>query len=130
MHNTDRLEKLKQLIYETLDPLITQNYCLLDIPDQPNVGDQLIYEGEMAFLQRFNYKLIYEAADKYEEHNKIPEDCTILFHGGGNFGDLYRSHQKSRLGVIEKFCNHKIIIFPQTVYYRNIQNLIDEIKIH
>lgn len=130
MLNTHRLQNFRQLIYDTLDPLITKNYCLLDIPDHPNVGDQLIYEGEMAYLQRLNYKLLYEAADKFEEHDKIPGDCTILFHGGGNFGDLYRTHQRSRLGVIKKFRDNKIMIFPQTVYYRRIENLIEEAKIY
>src|SRR5215216_5061413 len=124
MHsNTDRLLKLKQLIYDSLDTLIDRDYCLLDIPDHPNIGDQLIYEGELDYLKRFNYKMLYESNDKYENISKISINSLILLHGGGNFGDYWSSHQAFRKKIIQKFPTNRIIIFPQTVFYRRTENV-------
>lgn len=83
--NTQRLDKLRQLIYDTLDPIIDNDYCLLDIPDYPNIGDQLIYEGELDYLKRLNHKMLYVSNDKYEDFSKIPKNAIILLNGGGNF---------------------------------------------
>ena len=94
--NTQRLDQLKQLIYDSLDPLIDNDYCLLDIPDHPNIGDQLIYEGEQAYLKRLNHKMLYVANDKYEDFREIPKNAITLLNGGGNFGDLWRSHSELR----------------------------------
>lgn len=40
-------------------------------------------------------------------------------HGGGNFGDLWRSSTSSRNLIISLFRHNKIIIMPQTINYRN-----------
>lgn len=128
-HNIERLQKLKQLIYDSLDPLIDNNYCLLDIPDHPNIGDQLIYEGELDYLKRLNHKMLYVSNDKYEDFKKIPGNSIILLHGGGNFGDLWRGHQEFRIKVISNFNANKIIIFPQTVFYKNTEILLRDAKI-
>lgn len=44
---------------------------------------------------------------------------TILLHGGGNFGDLYRNQNKLRANLMRVFPKNKFIIFPQTIFYRN-----------
>lgn len=49
----------------------------------------------------------------------ISPDDTILLHGGGNFGDLYRYHTKMRNFVISTFPNNRIVILPQSINYRN-----------
>lgn len=51
--------------------------------------------------------------------SKISANQTLLFHGGGNFGDLYRHHHNLRNLIIQHFPKHKIIIFPQTINYQN-----------
>jgi pyruvyl transferase EpsO len=40
-------------------------------------------------------------------------------HGGGNFGDLWRRFQDFRLDIIKQYPNNKIIIFPQSVWYKD-----------
>jgi exopolysaccharide biosynthesis predicted pyruvyltransferase EpsI len=127
--NSDNLQKLRQLIYDTLDPLIDSDYCLLDIPDYANIGDQLIYEGQLSYLKRLQHKMIYTSNDKYEDFNKIPGNAIILLQGGGNFGDLWKTHQEFRLKVIETCPKNKIIIFPQTVYYKNTDRLLRDAEI-
>lgn len=44
-HNQEHIVKLQQIIYNTLDPIIDDDYSLLDIPDYNNIGDNLIWEG-------------------------------------------------------------------------------------
>lgn len=48
-----------------------------------------------------------------------PND-TIVLHGGGNFGDLYRHHVNLRNFLISTFRSNKILLFPQTINYRNL----------
>lgn len=51
--------------------------------------------------------------------SKILKDDVIFLHGGGNFGDLYRTEMKLRSHILRHFPNNKFIIFPQTINYRN-----------
>ena len=42
---------------------------------------------------------------------------TILLSGGGNFGDLYESHQEIREDVIANFPANRIIQLPQSISF-------------
>ncbi|PIQ22765.1 MAG: polysaccharide pyruvyl transferase [Cytophagales bacterium CG18_big_fil_WC_8_21_14_2_50_42_9] len=127
--NSQNLLHLRSSIYQSLDSLIKQDYCLLDVPDHNNIGDQLIYQGELEYLKRLPYKMLYSANETYTRLNKIPEGCTILLHGGGNFGDLWRWFQTYRLNIIKHFPENKIIVLPQTVYYKNPAILEQDAKV-
>ncbi len=92
----------------------------LDYPLHFNVGDQLIYLGTLEFFEKKGY--VVEGF--YSEHNLDvdslscdSEDTIILFHGGGNFGDLYPKHQFFRESVVKKFPKNKIVVLPQTIYF-------------
>jgi pyruvyl transferase EpsO len=50
----------------------------------------------------------------------------LLFHGGGNFGDIWPVHGQIRRKAIAMFPNQKCIILPQTIYYQKERNLLDE----
>ena len=53
--------------------------------------------------------------------SKIPdlnENELILFHDGGNFGDLYSSEHDYKRRILEKFTKNRIVMFPQTINYR------------
>ncbi|MXV52116.1 polysaccharide pyruvyl transferase [Pedobacter sp. HMF7647] len=121
--NKEHILKLRELIFNTLSPLINKDYCLLDIPDHVNIGDQLIAGGEFAFLQRIPHKMLYTSNDRLCQMEKIPVGSVILFHGGGNFGDLWRGFQEFRLDVIKRFPHNRIIILPQTVHYKDPEML-------
>lgn len=43
-----------------------------------------------------------------------------MFNGGGNFGDLYRFNNRFRDNIIRLFPNNTLLIFPQTIFYKNI----------
>ena len=123
--NLDKIEGLKNVIINSLDNLITGDYCLLDVPNHKNIGDNLIWAGELAYLQRLKGKMLYSANMHVCNFKKIPRESIILLHGGGNFGDVWRTSQEFRNNVIKNFKHNKVIIFPQTVHYAN-QDLIAE----
>lgn len=63
--------------------------------------------------------------------SKISPNDTILLHGGGNFGDLYRHHVLLRNFLISTFAQqNKILIFPQTINYRNVTLAASDNKIY
>lgn len=95
----------------------------VDIPIHFNTGDLLIYKGTEAFFESFNINVIYRAGYKYLNDKKISEADIILFHGGGNFGDLYDLHQNLREGLVKKYHHKMIICLPQSIHFSNDENL-------
>lgn len=117
--NSSFIQSHRQLIIDTLSPLINHDYVLLDIPNHKNIGDNLIWEGELVFLKNLPFKCHYMANVNNADLTKIPEKCVILLHGGGNWGDLYRECQEFRLKIVQRFPNNRIIVFPQSVCYKD-----------
>lgn len=110
-------------------PLIDEDYSLLDAPNHNNIGDSLIYEGELTLLKSLPVKKIFSANRKFASLKRLPETGIILLHGGGNFGDIWRVYQNFRVSIIKERPNQKIIIFPQTVHYENKENLLRDADI-
>jgi exopolysaccharide biosynthesis predicted pyruvyltransferase EpsI len=121
-NNQENINTLKNIIYKNLDPLITKDFCLLDVPLYNNIGDTLIWEGTIQYLNRLPSKLLKEIGIYEYSKNMIPDNCIILLQGGGNFGDLWPVFNIFRKEIISTFKNHKIIILPQTVYYKDMKN--------
>lgn len=80
--NQSGIIKLKKLILDTLVPEIDSGNLLLDVPDYDNIGDNLIWEGQLAFLKNVPYKLTYEASYLFYKQNQIPENAIILLQRG------------------------------------------------
>jgi exopolysaccharide biosynthesis predicted pyruvyltransferase EpsI len=127
--NFEKINKLKTLISDTLSPLIDNDYVLLEVPNYRNIGDNLIWEGELEFLKRIPFKCLYSSNPNTFKSKNVSKDVIILLQGGGNFGDIYTETQQFRLDIIEQFPNNKIIIFPQTIYYQNNENLKEHAQI-
>ncbi|WP_417784510.1 polysaccharide pyruvyl transferase family protein [Tenacibaculum sp.] len=117
--NYEKINNLKQLIHNSLTPLINNDYVLLDVPNHRNIGDNLIWKGEKEFLKTIPFKEKYSCNHYTFEKKYISEKDVILMHGGGNFGDIYPSAQNFRLKVLELFPNNKIIFLPQTIFFKN-----------
>ena len=64
----------RDLIVRTLKPLINSDYALLDVPNHPNIGDNLIWAGELAFLkEHIGYKCKSSANVRREyRYDSIP----------------------------------------------------------
>src|SRR5690554_400866 len=89
----------------------------LDVPLHTNTGDQLIYQGTCKFLKE-NGITINTIGCAYGKPKK-QKNTVIILHGGGNFGDLYKIHQKYREEIIKLNPDRKIIILPQTIYFES-----------
>lgn len=119
---------LKKKIFDALEGVIDRDYVLLDLPNHRNIGDQLIYIGETDFLQDVTYNCVVKSSFTFE--NDTFKDEMILLHGGGNFGDLYSTHQNYREKIIHEYPNNKILIFPQSLHFDDEDRMQDSLKIY
>lgn len=98
-------------------------YALLGYPAYANVGDSAIWLGALALLRahgagRPRYTCTAHTFDAEALRRQVPRG-TLLLTGGGNFGDLYPSHQRMREQVVQAFPGHRIVQLPQTIHYRD-----------
>ena len=126
---TNKINELRTIIYNKLQFLIDGNYVLLDVPYYTNIGDTLIWEGTKHFLNNISHKCLYTASVETYKYRPLPPNTIILMQGGGNFGDLWRRHQDLRLKVVQAYPNNKIIILPQTVFYKDVAVFQEDTKI-
>lgn len=115
--------ELKNKIAESLSPLINKDYYLLEVPYYTNIGDTLIWQGELDFLKLLPYNCKGMYALESFKFPKLKEDNLILFQGGGNFGDLWPKHHDFKMEVIAHYPKNKFLFFPQTVYFEKDENL-------
>jgi exopolysaccharide biosynthesis predicted pyruvyltransferase EpsI len=116
--------QLSRRIDETLAPLIagrSERICIIDPPDHPNVGDNAIFLGELAFLRRnfpharidfFDVGNYTPACDRF-----IQDSSIILLHGGGNFGEIWPRHHAIRMEILKRFPGKPIVQFPQSISF-------------
>lgn len=121
-----KVEQLRSEIYNTLCPIISNKCIYLDLPYHENIGDILIWEGTEQFIKSSKIKCIYKSSITTYQYKTISPDTTILLHGGGNFGDIWKKHQEFRLKIIQEYPYNRIIILPQTVYYEDTQNITND----
>ncbi len=94
----------------------------IDYPMHLNVGDILILKGTEAFFKDRKYDVVgrystFGFPEQAAHFPKLSRDTTIILHGGGNFGDIYLSHQVLRRKVVEHYPDNRIVIFPQTMFF-------------
>lgn len=123
----EKIKELQDIIIKKLSPMIDNDYVLLDLPYYDNLGDILIWEGTTEFLSGIKHKCRYSSGKDTYLKARVKRNNVILLQGGGNFGDLWPSHQEFRRRVIEDFPNQKIIILPQSVCYNEKANLRKDI---
>ena len=115
-------------IYQTNKSLIrnikSQVVYLLDSPTHSNLGDHAIAFAQRNFIKKSlpDAQIIEIPIQWVDMHLKyirkhIKPDDIICMIGGGNFGDEYLLHEYSKRKVCQMFPEHKIIVFPQTIYY-------------
>lgn len=122
------LQKIKDRLHSSLSVLKAFPECvLLDYPCHLNIGDHAIGIGEALFLNSVaGTKIQYLASiDTFSEHRMKAhgKDAPIFFHGGGNLGDLWPRYQRFREQIISRYTDRPIVVFPQTIYFRNPDNL-------
>src|SRR3990172_3861341 len=103
---------LNATINEVLQPLLRDSraVALLDYPNYANVGDSLIWLGEIAYLKRAGIPIAYTCDQTSYAPARLESRVgkgAILMTGGGNLGDLYPRHQRFREAVIQAFPRSK-----------------------
>lgn len=117
-------QQLQTEVERVLAPLLqglTRRICIIDAPDHPNVGDNAIFLGELDFIRRqfrdaevrfFDRNNYTEACDRF-----IASSSVLLFHGGGNFGEIWPLHHSFRLHILDRFSHLPIVQLPQSVSF-------------
>ena len=116
----------ERILIKKIEATLKPRLIIIDIPEHGNIGDHAIAIAQNYFLKNNfeNYELIEIPAGvshlmiSYLQDLMSDEDI-ILFHGGGNFGTLYRSHDKLRANTINNLTHSKFIQLPQTIYFSN-----------
>ena len=119
MNFLEKKKQLRTIIEEKLTPLIDNDYVLYGLPYYNNIGDTLIWEGELEFLKKIPHKCVGVCAWNAYPCTKLPENTIILITGGGYFGDLWRDGWESVLHGIEPNKTNRIIVLPNTLYYQD-----------
>ena len=118
----DALKRRLDALTETIpaeSPVI-----FLDIPMHLNVGDLLIFAGTESLLARHGRRVTHRFSSKdYARFlDAVTDRHVLLLQGGGNLGDLWPEHESVRQDVLRRFPHNRVVIFPQTVHFRNMQN--------
>lgn len=105
---------------------------LIGTPIHPNIGDSAIVLAELAFLKKLlpqGLKLAEVTDDSLRRNRSLAfrsvrrsGKLPILWHGGGNMGDLWLDQEQVRRDVFSSFPKRRIISFPQTIYYSDTES--------
>ena len=97
---------------------------LIGSPEHQNLGDHAISIAEIEFLKdEFPKYCTVEITGNHFRNGKqfikkfINKSDIIFITGGGFIGDLWEDEEILVEDIINAFCENKIIIFPQTVYF-------------
>lgn len=128
MTNTSVAEKIKETLHKDLAKIGRFTECaLLNYPGERNIGDHLIWLGEIFYLADIcQTKIKYTSAIldfSAEAMEKQVGRSPIFLHGGGNLGDLWNYHQEFREYIISQYQDRPIIIMPQSLYFTKGKNL-------
>lgn len=98
------------------------DFALLDYPAYFNIGDHLIWLGALEWacsLPGARLRYVSSAGSFSQERLRRCGARTLVFTGGGNVGDLWPYHQKFRERVIAANPGLRVVILPQSVYFRS-----------
>jgi len=100
-----------------LDLIGKHPFHYVDIPTHGNIGDLLIMQGTLKFFKKHNLKPRSISSLSVFNSDWIAKGDVVVFHGGGNFGDLYLGPHLLRERVIAAKPGNRIIILPQSIHF-------------
>lgn len=102
----------------------------MNTPSYGNLGDQAIAIAEIALLKEHAKEYaILELEDSWIKSTIkywtriINKRDIICITGGGYLGDLWMHEEEFVEQVLKKFPKNKVVIFPQTIYFRDESNV-------
>lgn len=110
-----------------------KEYLIFNTPKHGNIGDQAIIYAEYKIFEKKNIKIFeistYEEKLYFDSIKKnISKDAILSITGGGFIGSQWLCEQNLVNKVVNEFYNHKIIIFPQTIYFKEDEQGKEELK--
>ena len=114
----EKIEQLRQLTSDSIKPLLSDRVIIADAPYYDNIGDILIWRGAVDFLRENTIELLHCYGAGFFPFPSLDKDITIILTGGGNFGDLWRVFQDTRLEIIASYPENRIVMLPQSIYYQ------------
>ncbi len=126
---TTLISTLRSILGGVVQPLVAgaPSIALLDFPAHSNVGDSAIWLGCLQLLREMDvpepcYSCDTETYDRETLARRLGLG-TILFTGGGSFGDLWEKHLHFRERVVTDFPDNPIVQLPQSVHFRHAESL-------
>lgn len=98
-----------------------RRFHYIDIPVHDNIGDLLIMLGTVRFFKDHGLAPATVSNTYYFDHKWVLPDDVLVFHGGGNFGDIYGSIHELREQLIAAFPRNRIVLMPQTVFFSSAE---------
>jgi pyruvyl transferase EpsO len=121
-HSNSILCELKGRLTKITDVLNPHSPIIyIDYPLHRNVGDLLINLGTESFFesQMLKVKRRYNLLNLPKRIEGVERGDTLVFHGGGNLGDLYPEHLDAMFSVLAQFPLNRAVQFPQTVFFQD-----------
>ena len=121
------LKDLAAAIDARLAPLLSghSRCALFGFPTGANVGDSALWVAETSWLERAGIDVVYACNRFTYSRSRLRrelKDGVILWHGGGNLGDLWPVAQAFREQVISESHDNPIVQLPQSVTFRDPRN--------
>jgi pyruvyl transferase EpsO len=113
--------ELRSNLAEELEGTPSVGY--LDIPLHRNVGDSLIFLGATAILYDLSIPVAqtsYQGAFDVDRYRALPSDSVMVFHGGGNFGDLWPQKHLCRLDELFQLRDRRCLFLPQSLWFEDV----------
>lgn len=115
----------KYIFYKKYCKRTNQNeFLMFNAPKHGNIGDHAILSAEKKLLLE-NNKKIFEILIGEEKYyldilkKNVSKKSIVLITGGGYLGSQWIPEMNAVNKVIECLKNNKIIIFPQTIYFKD-----------
>lgn len=127
--------KAKYYIYKLKCKINKQKeFLIFNAPMHGNIGDHAIIYAETKLLKKYNIEA-YEIPTLYNNlcfdflKERVPNTAIISITGGGFIGSQWMNEENLVMNVIDCYKKNKIIIFPQTFYFKNDEQGIKELEI-
>ncbi|GAX14647.1 hypothetical protein FisN_6Lh432 [Fistulifera solaris] len=130
--------KIRERAHQQLDPYIQafaehqRPLLIVDPAYHPNVGDSMIYKGELNFLKDVGYEDASVETCGYAQSGPFAKikcrdylkqynsgSTFAIWQGGGNFGDLWYHTHRQRVASFEPLMrnNFTVVAMPSSFHY-------------
>lgn len=123
------LYNLHKILVNTKD----RKVIYIGSPLHGNIGDHAISISVMNIFKELKqtvieipgewYRLCSDKVKKY-----INDDDVIFITGGGFIGNLWLNEEEMIIDILRSFKNNKVVILPQTIYFKNDDSFSNEYK--